>query len=195
MPRSGPGLQPGALAVFSTKNREPLITAPIRENLHKYIGGIVRGEGGALLEIGGIPDHVHLVVRFKSEPSVATMIKILKSKSSKWLNEQPKRPGRFEWQRGYAAFTVSVSQLEKVRAYVRNKSSIIGERVFRRSCVRCFTSLRSNTTNGTCGIDLGWPLRRFAANGMLFGRQPGAKAPGSMPLPLRGCYRAPSYHI
>jgi len=107
--------------VVSTKNREPIITAPIRENLYRYIGGIIRGEGGVLLEIGGMPDHVHLVVRFKSEPSVATMIKIIKSKSSKWLNEQPKRPGRFEWQRGYAAFTVSVSQLPNVRAYVRNQ--------------------------------------------------------------------------
>jgi putative transposase len=107
--------------VFSTKNREPNITAPIRMELYKYIGGIVRAEGGTLLEIGGMPDHVHLVVRFKSEPSVATMIKIIKSKSSKWLNEQPKRPGRFEWQRGYAAFTVSVSQLEAVRSYVKNQ--------------------------------------------------------------------------
>jgi putative transposase len=107
--------------VFSTKNRDPIITKPIRGELYKYMGGIVRGEGGTLLEIGGMPDHVHLVVRFKAEPSVATMVKIVKSKSSKWLNEQPKRPGRFEWQRGYAAFTVSVSQLEPVRAYVRNQ--------------------------------------------------------------------------
>jgi putative transposase len=107
--------------VFSTKNREPIITAPIRGKLFQYIGGIVRGEGGTLLEIGGTPDHVHLVMRLKSEPSVATMIKIIKSKSSKWLNEQPVRPGRFEWQRGYAAFTVSASQLERVRVYVRNQ--------------------------------------------------------------------------
>jgi len=49
------------------------------------------------------------------------MVKIIKSKSSKWLNDQPKRPGRFEWQRGYAAFTVSVSQLESVQTYVRNQ--------------------------------------------------------------------------
>jgi hypothetical protein len=49
------------------------------------------------------------------------MVKIIKSKSSKWLNAHPKRPGRFEWQRGYAAFTVSASQLEKVRRYVRNQ--------------------------------------------------------------------------
>ena len=49
------------------------------------------------------------------------MVKTIKSKSSKWLNELPKRPGRFEWQRGYAAFTVSVSQLTSVRAYVGNQ--------------------------------------------------------------------------
>jgi REP element-mobilizing transposase RayT len=108
--------------VFSTKNREPVITSPIRADLYRYIGGIVRGEGGKLLEIGGIADHVHLVIRFKSIHSVATMVKIVKSKSSKWLNEQPRRPGRFEWQRGYAAFTVSASQLDKLRAYVRNQA-------------------------------------------------------------------------
>jgi len=68
--------------VFSTKHREPIITAPIRADLYAYIGGIVRGEGGVLLEIGGMPDHVHLVTRFKSEPSVATMLKKIKSKSS-----------------------------------------------------------------------------------------------------------------
>jgi putative transposase len=107
--------------VFSTKKREPVIMTPIRAELYKYIGGIIRGEGGKVLEIGGMPDHVHLVVKFKAEPSVATMVKILKSKSSKWLNDRPKRPGRFEWQRGYAAFTVSVSQLESVRTYVRNQ--------------------------------------------------------------------------
>lgn len=117
--------------VFSTKNREPTITAPIRANLYKYIGGIIRGEGGVLLEIGGMPDHVHLVVRLKAEPSVATMIKIIKSKSSKWLNANPKRPGRFEWQRGYAAFTVSVSQLESVRAYVRNQEQHHRRKTFR----------------------------------------------------------------
>jgi REP element-mobilizing transposase RayT len=107
--------------VFSTKHREPLITSPIRNDLRKYMGGIVRGEGGKALEIGGVADHVHLVIRLKAIQSVATMVKIIKSKSSKWLNSQPKRPGRFEWQRGYAAFTVSASQLGNVRIYVQNQ--------------------------------------------------------------------------
>ncbi len=116
--------------VFSTKNREPVITAPIRKDLYAYMGGIIRAEGGTLLEIGGIADHVHLVVRFKSDPSVATMVRTIKSKSSKWLNMQPKRPGRFEWQRGYAAFTVSVSQLANVRTYVRNQEQHHRRRTF-----------------------------------------------------------------
>jgi REP element-mobilizing transposase RayT len=107
--------------VFSTIHREPIITAPIRSDLYAYMGGIVRGEGGVLLEIGGMPDHVHLVTRFKSEPSVATMLKKIKSKSSQWLNDKPNRPGRFQWQTGYGAFTVSVSQLDVVRAYVQNQ--------------------------------------------------------------------------
>lgn len=68
-----------------------------------------------------MPDHVHLVIRLKAIHSVATMVKTIKSKSSKWLNTQPKSPGRFEWQRGYAAFSVSASQLDKVRRYVRNQ--------------------------------------------------------------------------
>lgn len=102
--------------VFSTKNREPVITAPIRTDLYKYIGGIIRGEDGVLLEIGGISDHVHLVTRLESKHSVADMVRIIKSKSSKWLNAHPKSPGRFKWQRGYAAFRVSASQLAKFRA-------------------------------------------------------------------------------
>jgi len=108
--------------VFSTKNREPTITSPIRADLYRYIGGIVRCEEGMLLEIGGTPDHVHLLLRLKARHAPATIVKTIKSKASKWLNANPKRPGRFEWQRGYAAFTVSVSQLERVRAYVCNQA-------------------------------------------------------------------------
>ena len=107
--------------VFSTKNREALIVPRLREELYPYIGGIIRGEGGTLLEIGGMPDHIHVVAKFKADPSVALMIKTFKAKSSKWVNERPGRKGRFAWQTGYGAFTVSASQLAKVRQYVRDQ--------------------------------------------------------------------------
>lgn len=107
--------------VFSTKRRRALIVPELRDDLYAYLGGVVRGERGTLLEIGGMPDHVHIVARFRSEPSVAQMIKTLKSKTSKWANEQSRGPGHFAWQIGYGAFTVSASQLDKVLDYVRNQ--------------------------------------------------------------------------
>jgi len=107
--------------VFSTKNRKPLIHGDLREQLYKYIGGIIRNKRGALLEIGGISDHVHLVAKFRADVSVAQMLQHIKANSSKWANEQPKRPARFAWQTGYSAFSVSESQIEKVRTYVRNQ--------------------------------------------------------------------------
>ena len=72
-------------------------------------------------EIGGMPEHIHVVAKFKAEPSVAEMIKTFKAKSSKWVNERPDQQGRFSWQTGYGAFTVSASQLATVRQYVRNQ--------------------------------------------------------------------------
>ena len=107
--------------VFSTKHRRPLIQSPLRDELHKYIGGIIRGQDGILLEIGGMPDHIHLVTKFKADHSLAEMVRLIKCNSSKWANEQPDRLEEFNWQTGYAAFTVSESQLAAVRNYVRNQ--------------------------------------------------------------------------
>ena len=107
--------------VYSTKHREPWIIPSLCDDLYDYIGGIIRGEGGVLLAIGGITDHIHIVARFKTEPSVAQMIKTIKAKSSKWVNELPGRVDRFSWQIGYGAFTVSASQLPKVIRYVQNQ--------------------------------------------------------------------------
>jgi putative transposase len=109
--------------VFSTKDRLPIIHEALRERLYEYIGGIVRGERGTLLEIGGIPDHVHLLVKLKSDMSIAEMVRLIKSNSSKWVNESTSPTERFEWQTGYGAFTVSESQVRKVWQYIRNQES------------------------------------------------------------------------
>ncbi len=77
--------------IFSTKSREPLISLQLREKLHAYIGGIIRDQGGRLLEIGGMQDHVHLLVRIKADLSVSESVRLVKSNSSKWVNEQPDR--------------------------------------------------------------------------------------------------------
>ena len=105
--------------VFSTKGRVPLIEDGLRESLYEYIGGIVRGQRGVLLEIGGMPEHVHLLVKLKADLAVATALRLVKSNSSGWINENRKIQGRFEWQVGYFGVTVSESRVAEVRRYIQ----------------------------------------------------------------------------
>jgi len=107
--------------IFSTKDRESLITPGLREKLYPYIGGIVRGQEGMLQAIGGMPDQIHLVVRIKPDVSVSEIVRLVKANSSKWVNEQAGSAGRFGWQSGYGAFSVSFSQLTAVCEYVERQ--------------------------------------------------------------------------
>jgi len=107
--------------VFSTKYRKPLITGELRNRLYEYIGGIVRGLNGYLIEIGGIEDHVHLLANFSPATALSASIRDVKANACRWANETAAVRGRFEWQKGYGAFTVSYSQIEAVRQYIQNQ--------------------------------------------------------------------------
>jgi REP element-mobilizing transposase RayT len=109
--------------VFSTKKRIPLISEKLQEDLYSYIGGIIRGERGALLEIGGMPDHVHLLVKLNPTKSVSEMLNRMKAKSSKWANQEKFKMRKFAWQDGYAAFSVSESQVGSVQRYIRTQKT------------------------------------------------------------------------
>lgn len=107
--------------VFATRRREALILDRFDERRHAYIGGIIRNEDGALLAAGGMPDHIHLVVALGTTRAMADVVRTIKSKSALWLNELEEYPGKFYWQRGYSAFSVSKSQLDVVFHYVQNQ--------------------------------------------------------------------------
>lgn len=107
--------------VFSTKHRRPLIAPQIEENLHAYMGGIVRGLGGVCLEINGMADHVHILAILPPKIAVSDALREIKANSSKWLHETWPDFKGFGWQDGYAAFTVSRSQVEPVAQYVRDQ--------------------------------------------------------------------------
>jgi putative transposase len=109
--------------VFSTKYRVPAIQEDFRERLYEYIGGIIRGEGGVLLEIGGVSDHIHLLAKIKADTAVSVMVRLIKSNSSKWSHQLAPPSARFDWQRGYGAFSVSESQLPRVRRYIQNQET------------------------------------------------------------------------
>ena len=122
--------------IFSTKNREPLIVPRIRDELFRYMGGIVKGEGGILLQIGGIPDHVHMVIKLKPAHTLSEIMQKVKGGSSKWVNEQKRLSGRFAWQDGYGAFTVSESQIPAVIQYVREQEKHHRNRSFKDEFIR-----------------------------------------------------------
>lgn len=105
--------------IFSTKGRKPQVRAEVADRLYSYIGGIARNLDCALLAAGGIEDHVHLLVVFHPSVSVSDFLRDVKANSSKWLHEDIKVD--FEWQRGYAAFSVSESNIPEVRAYIENQ--------------------------------------------------------------------------
>jgi putative transposase len=108
--------------IFSTKNRAPLITEPIRDRLNEYLGGIIRNSGGRLLAAGGMPDHLHLLTSLDKQQSISDALRTIKSNSSGWVHETfPERAG-FAWQAGYGAFSVSYSNIPEVSEYIANQA-------------------------------------------------------------------------
>jgi REP element-mobilizing transposase RayT len=104
--------------VFSTKNRVPLITPEIADDLYGYLGGIIRAEKGILIKAGGVADHVHLLCILRPTHAIADLVRTMKSNSSRWAREQPVPGPDFGWQTGYGAFTVSTSQIDALVDYI-----------------------------------------------------------------------------
>ena len=107
--------------IFSTKNRKPWITQLYRPRLYAYIGGIIYGASGSPLGINGVADHVHVLARLGPTQALADVIRDLKSNATGWLHEIFPELHEFSWQRGYAAFSVSHSQVNKVRNYITHQ--------------------------------------------------------------------------
>lgn len=107
--------------VFSTKNREPWLTAECRDRIHAYFGGVIKTMNGIAHAVGGVADHVHVFAGLKATHCLADVMRELKSESSGWIHRELKMPW-FAWQEGYGGFTVSASSIEPVKAYVLNQS-------------------------------------------------------------------------
>lgn len=118
-------------AVFSTRHRANLISPELEERLFPFIGGILRDLRCTLLAINGMPDHVHLLIRYPANLSHSDMLRHIKGRSSKWINEIFGRAGRFEWQEGYGGFTVSKSSVRDVEAYIAAQKTHHERRDFR----------------------------------------------------------------
>jgi putative transposase len=115
--------------IFSTKDRLALMHQDWRGRLHAYIGGIINDLGGVPETIGGVEDHVHLLVGLRATHRLADVLREIKASSSKWVHEELQKPA-FAWQEGYGAFTVSQSQVEAVKNYIANQEEHHRKRTF-----------------------------------------------------------------
>src|SRR6266404_1131064 len=117
--------------VFSTKQRQPWIRPELQEAMRGYIGGIARKNGMVALAVGGIADHMHVLLALPPTMPVAKAVQLIKAGSSKWFRE--KHQPQFFWQEGYASFSVSKSNQQQVTNYIHNqeqhhrKRDFIGE--------------------------------------------------------------------
>jgi len=98
--------------VFGTKNHEPVITSAWRDRLHAYLGGAIRTLDGVPGAVGGMADHVHLLIGLRATHTLADVLREIKSVSSKWVQEEV-GVGSFAWQEGYGGFTVSAFAIGK----------------------------------------------------------------------------------
>lgn len=108
-------------SVFAVKGRENIITHDWRDDLHKYISGIITGKGAKSLAVGGWKDHVHIFFRIPVTTCIADFVGAVKAISSGWINDNKLIKGAFRWQSGYGAFSHSKSQRDTVINYIINQ--------------------------------------------------------------------------
>lgn len=107
--------------IFSTKDRARVISEPVRERLHEYMGGTLYQLDSPPIEINTEPEHAHLLFLLGRTRSISEIVRELKEQSCKWLKTIFDGFAFFYWQRGYADFSVSQSNVDEVRAYIRNQ--------------------------------------------------------------------------
>jgi REP element-mobilizing transposase RayT len=125
--------------IFATKYRKPTIRNAVQGRLYEYVGGTLRAKNGRLIEIGGTKDHVHILAHLSPTRAVAEVIRDVKANSSKWMNEQTQATGKFEWQKGYGAFTVSYSQIPSVKRYIQNQEEHHRTKTFQEEYIEFLT--------------------------------------------------------
>ncbi|MDR1600842.1 MAG: IS200/IS605 family transposase [Tannerella sp.] len=108
--------------IFAVQNRISLIADTWKEELYRYITGIIQNHGHKMLQTGGMPDHIHILFGMHPTESLSGLMKAVKEESSEWINKQRLVRGKFAWQEGYGAFSYSKSQLNKVIQYINRQA-------------------------------------------------------------------------
>lgn len=117
--------------VFAVKGRVNLLKRPWRDEVFKYISGIIKGKNQKAIIVNGMADHVHAFVGLKPAMPVSDLIRDIKNNSTNFINEQKFIKGKFEWQEGYGAFSYSHSQMNHVYNYIINQEAHHQKKTFK----------------------------------------------------------------
>jgi len=117
--------------VFTVEGRQNLIRKEYREELHKYITGIIRNQEQKVIAINSMPDHVHILIGMKPNIALSDLVRDIKANSSKFINEKNWMMGRFNWQEGFGGFSYSHSQIDAVANYIKNQEEHHSVKSFR----------------------------------------------------------------
>lgn len=117
--------------IFSPKNRKALIDKTWKDELEKYITGIIQNHGHKLLAIGSMPDHVHIFIGYNVNQFIPNLVEEIKTSSNSWIKEKKLSKFKFDWQKGYGAFTHSHSQINEVVQYIINQEYHHKKKTFR----------------------------------------------------------------
>ena len=117
--------------IFAVSARQCLIGEMFKDELYKYMTGIIRNEKQKLISIGGMPDHVHLLIGLRPEMPLSSLVKSVKAGSSKFINDKRWVKGRFSWQEGFGGFSYSRSQIVEVARYIENQEAHHAKKSFK----------------------------------------------------------------
>ncbi|MCT4560450.1 MAG: IS200/IS605 family transposase [Crocinitomicaceae bacterium] len=118
--------------IFGVKHRQPLLHKSWREELYKYISGIIREKGQKPIIMGGIEDHIHVLVGLKPTVCLSDLIRDIKNNSSKYINERRLVRGKFQWQEGYGAFSCSTDHVRALYRYIENQEEHHAKKTFQK---------------------------------------------------------------
>lgn len=121
--------------IFAVKSRENLISKKWKDELYKYICGIVNNNQQKVYAINGMPEHIHLLLSIKPDCTLSDLMRDIKASSSKWINQKRFVKGKFQWQEGFGAFSYSQSQLDNVIAYIANQEAHHSKKSFKQEYI------------------------------------------------------------
>ena len=126
--------------VFAVKGRANCIHSQWKENLYRYITGVITNNGQRLMIINGMADHIHLLIGLKPHCNLSELVRDIKSNSSRWVNENRLVAGKFEWQTGFGAFSVGQLEVQRVVNYIFNQEEHHRKRSFMEEYVEILES-------------------------------------------------------